>query len=378
MKAHFIGIAGMGMSAIAVLLKEKGWEISGSDEGFYPPGSTYLSAQGINYAPSYGAQNVPKDADIVVVGKHAKLVPEENEEVRTAIQSGLPIRSFAEVLRDLTTETDNIVVAGSYGKSTCTALLAWCLLSAGKDPSYFIGAIPKTPVKSSHAGKDSLFILEGDEYPSANWDSTSKFLYLNPKSLLVTSLTHDHLNVFPTLQDYLAPFRKLIELLPPQEPLFICGDTENGDFFLKDKSRPIITYGLTPGNDWYAENIKLAAVSIFDLMRKGEKVTTLKTSLLGRHNIENIVGVATLLLEKKLLTPPLHGADTHAQLSLHEITERVNASGVAAVGFEEAKEGLKKISADINPEDVILLLTSGDLGGLIEDIPKFAEEKFSA
>src|SRR6202049_1322429 len=140
-RAHFIGIAGKGMSAAALLLREMGVAISGSDEGFYPPVSDYLKAANIPCAQGYKKENIPPDADVIIIGKNAKLVPETNDEVRAAFDSGILVRSFADLLQDMTVSAETIVIAGSYGKSTCTALLAWCLKEADKDPSYFIGEI---------------------------------------------------------------------------------------------------------------------------------------------------------------------------------------------------------------------------------------------
>src|ERR1700742_5325159 len=133
-KAHFIGIAGKGMSAVALLLRQMGVRITGSDEGFYPPVSDYLRNETIPFAAGYRKENIPDDADVIVIGKNAKLVPESNAEVRAAMESGKPVRSFADLLHDLTAGSEPVVVAGSYEKSTCNALLAWCLKSAGKDP----------------------------------------------------------------------------------------------------------------------------------------------------------------------------------------------------------------------------------------------------
>lgn len=227
MKAHFIGICGAGMSATAKLLKEAGWGISGSDEGFYPPISIYLEKNNLPCTPSYSANNIPDDANIIVIGKHAKLVPEENEEVMAAFASGKPIKSFPEVLHQLTAETKNFIIAGSFGKSTCASLAAWILTHAGKDPSYFIGAVPLDLPTNAHLGKGDTFILEGDEYPSANWDKRSKFLLYNAQTVLLTSAEHDHLNVFPTLESYLEPYVELGLQLPPEAIFVACLDGEN-------------------------------------------------------------------------------------------------------------------------------------------------------
>ena len=166
-KAHFIGIAGKGMSATALLLKQMGVEISGSDEGFYPPVSDYLKSANIAFSQGYRKENIPDDVDVIIIGKNAKLQPETNEEVRAAFASGKLVSSFADVLHDMSTSSETVVVAGSYGKSTCTALLAWCLRSAKKDPSYFIGEVTNGFERYAHRGTGPVFVIEGDEYPSS-------------------------------------------------------------------------------------------------------------------------------------------------------------------------------------------------------------------
>src|SRR5262249_51826111 len=158
-------------------------EVSGSDEGYYPPISDFLDREGLTCLTPHSPDNIPAQVDLIVIGKHAKLTPETNEEVHAAFQlreCGLAeIKSFPEVLQELTRETQNVVVAGSYGKSTTTALLAWMLRESGKDPSYFIGAVPLGFSSTAHVGHGKYFVLEGDEYPASNWDSRSKFLFYN-------------------------------------------------------------------------------------------------------------------------------------------------------------------------------------------------------
>lgn len=300
--AHFIGIAGKGMSAVALLLKERGWTISGSDEGFYPPVSDYLVTAGIPFSNGYRKENIPAEAELIVIGKNAKLVPETNEEVRAALESGKPVKSFPDILEELTQETDNIVVAGSYGKSTCTALLSWCLREAGKDPSYFIGEITNGLPCHAHLGKGSAFVLEGDEYPSSNWDTRSKFLHYHPKSVLLVSATHDHVNVYPTHEDYLKPFRELISIVPKDGLLVVNRDEEFAYKLSESFSGKRVSYGRDSESDWYPENCVFGSKTTFDLMHKGERVGSLSTTLLGMHNIENIVGASALLLEKNLLS----------------------------------------------------------------------------
>ena len=178
-KAHFIGLAGVGMSATAILLRDSGVAVTGSDEAIYPPISQVLAREAFACRAPYAAQNIPDDADLIVIGKNARLVPSENDEVaeafaRAARPGGPKILSFAEVLALLSRGHENIVVAGSFGKTTSVAMMAHCLANAGLDPSWMIGAVPLSPARASNAGTGRLFLLEGDEYPSSLRDGFTR------------------------------------------------------------------------------------------------------------------------------------------------------------------------------------------------------------
>lgn len=302
-KVHFIGIAGVGMSATALLLREQGWEVSGSDESFYPPVSTYLAEKHIPIHTPYAAENIPADIDLIVIGKNAKLTM-ENPEVAAAHERGVPIKNFAQVLGDIASERESIVCVGSYGKSSTTALMAHCLVHAGRDPGYFVGAISHDLPATAHLGTDPVFIIEGDEYPSGHDDPQSKFLHFSARDVLLTSAEHDHVNVFPTHEAYLAPFRELLAHIPENGILMGCTDDTSAPSLFPETPARVVTYALkNPEADYYGANIRYAAESTFDLIHRKEKVTTLTTSLLGAHNVQNIIGVAGLLLERALLTP---------------------------------------------------------------------------
>lgn len=302
-KAHLIGICGKGMSGLALLLKQKGYQITGSDEGFYDPIASLLQKNGIKFMPFFSSLNIPKDANLIVIGKHAKLIPEENEEVRAAFRSKIAIQSLPETLGTLAEKTENTVVAGSFGKSTVTALLTWCLKNSKKSPSYFIGAAPFGLKNNAQLGKSKHFIFEGDEYPSSNWDSKSKFLHLHPKNLILISAEPDHINVFPTEKDYLQPYKKLITLLPKDGLLVVSEEGKNINKIIKDAKCKIISYGFGKKSRWHAENVIYGEKTFFDLFKNKNKIINLETSLLGKHNVENIIGASAFLLEKKLITP---------------------------------------------------------------------------
>ncbi|MFH1201170.1 MAG: Mur ligase family protein [bacterium] len=302
-KAHLIGICGKGMSGLALLLKQKGYQITGSDEGFYDPIASLLKKNGIKFIPFHSSLNIPKDANLIIIGKHAKLTPEENGEVKAAFKSKIKIQSLPETLGTLAKKTENTVVVGSFGKSTVAALLAWCLKNSKKDPSYFIGAVPFGFKNNAYLGKSKHFIFEGDEYPSSNWDNTSKFLYLHPKNLILISAEHDHVNVFPNERDYIQPYKKLVSLLPKDGILVVSKEGKNVARVTKNAKCKIINYGFNKKSVWHPENIVYGEKTSFILFRGKNKIINLETSLLGKHNIENIMGVSAFLLEKKLITP---------------------------------------------------------------------------
>lgn len=311
---HFIGICGAGMSAVAKLLRDAGWQVSGSDASFYPPVSTFLEQENLPCTTPYHPDNIPSHTSLVVIGKHAKLTPEQNEEVRHAFaleQEGrLRVVSYPQILETLTQQTENIVVVGSYGKSTTTALLAWVLYHAGADPTYFIGAIPLDFRASSHQGEGRYFVLEGDEYPSANWDSRPKFSYYNANTVVLTSCEHDHFNEFPTLESYLEPYRILLRSLKQENLLVACLDGKEVEGVLPETSARVVTYSgeNREDADWFVSRSETSAEGMrFTVAHRDRKTRAvvqeieITTRLLGAHNRQNIVGCVATLVEQEAL-----------------------------------------------------------------------------
>jgi len=300
-KAHFIGIAGMGMSAAAILLKEQGWSVCGSDTEVYPPATTQLERHGIPYNTSYSPSNIPPDTDLIVIGKNAKLVREQNAEVNAAYESSIRVASFPEILGETIQKRIPIVVAGSYGKSTVTSLLAWCLSHSGVDAGWFIGAAPEE-MEPAHLGTHPVFILEGDEYPTSHEDPRPKFAHYHAHDALITAASHDHVNIYKTQEEFLKPFRTLVSSLPENGTLVLCEDEPRAASLAKDTRANVVSYGLANSPEWSAKNISRGDVTTFDLMHGTKRVAALSTTLLGDHNIQNIVGASALLLEKELVT----------------------------------------------------------------------------
>ncbi len=324
-RAHFIGLAGVGMSATAILLRDSGVAVTGSDEAIYPPISHVLAQETFVCRTPYAPENIPDDADLIVIGKNARLTQDQNAEVaeafaRAARPGGPEIRSFAEVLALLSRGRENIVMAGSFGKTTSVAMMAHALASAGLDPSWMIGAVPLSPARASNAGAGDLFLLEGDEYPSSNTDDRSKFLHYRPAHVLLTPLAHDHVNVFPTIESYLAPFRQLLDLVPRDGLIVAATSGELSEHFLAGVEREVVTFGLARG-DWRAKDIAYGEVSQFTLTERGREVARVRTTQLGAHNIENMVGVGAFALTRGLISVEQYAA---AMASFRGVARRLD------------------------------------------------------
>jgi UDP-N-acetylmuramate: L-alanyl-gamma-D-glutamyl-meso-diaminopimelate ligase len=299
MKIHFTGIAGAGMAAVAQMMQDAGHQVSGSDQDVFPPMSTFVEGLGLPVAWRLDAANLPADLDVLVQGASAKLGGDDNVEARTARARGVRVTTFPELVGDLTRDRVNTVVAGSFGKSTCAALAAHVLRSCGVDAGWLVGAISPSLPATGRWGTSPEMILEGDEYIVGPDDRRSKFALYHPQRLLLTSLVHDHVNVFPTFAEYEAPFRELLRGLSA-DSLAVLRDHPAVRGVAGETRARIVWYGGDSGG-WRAQGEVFGDVTRFDLVAPDGACTPMTTSLLGVHNIENIVGVSALLLETGLV-----------------------------------------------------------------------------
>ena len=348
MHVYFLGIAGAGVSALASVLASEGHKVSGSDDGVFPPVSTYLTRMGIPYHVGFDPARIPEAIDVAIVGSSAKLDLGDNPELAELIRRGVPRYSFAEFLGLHTEGRENIVVAGSFGKSSLTALIAYLMRQAGRDPGYFIGAIPLDLDATGHAGKDKAFVIEGDEYIVGGEDRRSKFLLYHPSQVLLSSIVHDHVNVFPTMAVYEAPFAELLDLLP-RENLLVCAQGYEPIVRLT-AGRKVVWYGLEEGADYRATNIQVGETTTFDLVMPSGEAIPLATQLLGLHNIENIAGAAALLLERgdidaftlRQVLPRFRGVAR--RLDKKTTTSRVPAYEGFGSSYEKARSAIEAIA----------------------------------
>ena len=281
---HFIGIGGTGLSAIARVLLESGYTVSGSDRSDTPLGRDLASA-GIKVVVGHDARNV-RGADVVV---RSSAVPDDNPEVIAAVAAGIPVLKRAAFLGRLMQGKLSIAVAGTHGKTTTTAMISWVFTALGKDPSYIIGGVSKNLARNAHAGKGNIFIIEADEYDRM-------FLGLEPDFAVINTLEHDHPDCFPTLQDYQQAFIDFVHCIKPGGHLFICRDNA-GAFRLAgaaQATRKVWTFGLEPSADYHARSLEVndAGGFSFKLVFKpwgnsAEVAVPVSLQVPGEHNVRN-------------------------------------------------------------------------------------------
>ncbi len=232
---HFIGIGGSGLSAIARLLKESGYEVTGSDKSMSPFAADLQSA-GINVFIGHNSSNVT-GADWVV---RSSAITDDNEEVKAAQQAGIPVYKRADFLGQLMVDKNGIAIAGTHGKTTTTAMIAWMLYAMKRDPSFIVGGTLSNLKVNARAGKGDAFVIEADEYDRM-------FLGLKPQIEVVTNLEHDHPDCYPTFEDMYAAFESFVDLLPSDGTLIACADDKGAVTLLshaRQKGLAVISYSV--------------------------------------------------------------------------------------------------------------------------------------
>ncbi len=240
---HFLGICGTAMGAVAAAMAERGFVVTGSDENVYPPMSTFLEERGIQLSVGYRAENIPTSADVVVVGNAMK---RGNAEVEAVLNRKLFYLSLPEVLKNYFLRgKHNLIVTGTHGKTTTTALLAWIMQSAGHAPSYMIGGIPRNLKQGAKFIDSKFFVIEGDEYDSAFFDKRSKFVHYLPELVIVNNIEFDHADIFRNLDEIKTSFRHLLRIVPQNGMVLLNGDDANCREVVNECLAPIIEIGLS-------------------------------------------------------------------------------------------------------------------------------------
>ena len=290
---YLVAICGTGMTALAGMLKEQGYEVRGSDQNVYPPMSTFLEKMDIPVFDGYDESHLSPPPDLVVIGNS---MSRGNPEVEAVLENKLPYISLPMALSEFFISGHySCVVSGTHGKTTTSSLLAWMLESAGKDPSFFIGGIPENFGKGSKLGQGEIFVSEGDEYDSAFFDKGSKFLHYRPDLVILNNVEFDHADIFRDLEDVEVAFSRLINLIPRNGYLLSCWDDPVVRKLSSKTFSNLITFGLSEDADWRAVNISPEENGTsFDVLFKKEKFGNFTMPVFGLHMVRNCLGVTAV------------------------------------------------------------------------------------
>jgi UDP-N-acetylmuramate: L-alanyl-gamma-D-glutamyl-meso-diaminopimelate ligase len=295
-RIHLIGMCGSAMATLAAMLKSKGFDVRGSDQNVYPPMSDFLVEQHITIFDGYKAEHITADLDLVIVGN---AISRGNVELEEVLDRKIRYCSLPEAIRDhFLWGARSVVIAGTHGKTTTTSLTGWLLTHGGADPSVLIGGIADNFGGSYRMGGGREFVIEGDEYDSAFFDKTAKFLKYLPDIAVINNVEYDHADIYPDLESIRLAFRRLVNLIPRRGLLLVGADDVEARAFAAKAHCRVETFGLSEGADWRAYDLKVGAGSTtFSLQHKGELAGTFEVPLLGAFNVRNAlaaiaVGVA--------------------------------------------------------------------------------------
>jgi UDP-N-acetylmuramate: L-alanyl-gamma-D-glutamyl-meso-diaminopimelate ligase len=283
---HFIGIGGTAMASAAVAMHELGYQVTGSDQDvIYPPMSTFLAERSIRVMAGYAEVNLAHRPDLVVVGN---AISRGNPEAEAVLERKLRYCSLPELLKEFFIRgRRSLVVTGTHGKTTTASLLAWVLESAGLNPSFLIGGIPRNLGQGARFTDSEWFVIEGDEYDTAFFDKRSKFVHYLPEVAIVNNLEFDHADIFPTLADIQLSFRRFIHLIPRNGLLLANGDEANITPLLDVRHCPVKRFGLGAENELKASGLVLKDDSSeFELGG-----TRFRIPMVGELNVRNALAV---------------------------------------------------------------------------------------
>ena len=281
------------MSSLAGMLKEKGYTVTGSDHNVYPPMSTFLENLSIPVREGYSPSNLYPPPDLVIVGN---VITRDNPEANALLELDLPYVSMPQALRKFAMdEKRSIVIAGTHGKTTASALTAWILEIADMSPSFMIGGIAKNFSSNFKLGNGPYFVIEGDEYDTAFFDKRPKFLHYDPYITVITAIEFDHADIYKGIEEIKDAFTRLIEMIPAEGLLCANGDDPAILNEMNKVKCPLLTYAIKREADLYVRDIINGADETgFTVLRGGKEYLGVATELYGDHNIYNILGALSV------------------------------------------------------------------------------------
>ena len=274
------------MGTLAVMLKTRGHDVQGSDHAMYPPMSDYLASQAIRIFDGYDPAHITPEIDVVVVGN---AISRGNTELEDVLDRKIRFVSLPELVRDqFLWMSRSIVIAGTHGKTTTTALTGWLLTAGDLDPSVLVGGIVRNFEGSHRLGSGRDFVIEGDEYDSAFFDKTAKFLKYLPDIAVVGNLEYDHADIYPDMDALRLAFRRFLNLVPRRGLVLIGADSPEAMALAGVARSRVETFGLDADATWRASAIAPSGGRIaFEASYKGEPFGHFESPLYGMHNVRN-------------------------------------------------------------------------------------------
>ena len=325
---HFVAIGGTGMGSLAGLLHARGLRVTGSDDQLYPPMSTLLENWGIRVHEGFRAENVAaEDPELVVIGN---AVRPDNPEAQAVLDEGLPYRSFSDALYELAIAgKHSVVVTGTHGKTTTTSLIGSVLLRTGCDPSLLVGGHALDFGGSFREGDGAHFVVEGDEYDTAFFDKTPKFLHYHPETLVITSVEFDHADIYRDLEHVKDAFRTLLRQMPEDGTVVAALGHEGVRDVVREARCRVVGYGVGPEAqrlEYVASDLEATEEGTrFSLRRQGLPAAATLAPLYGKHNVENAVAAVAVATE---LGVPFEGAMA-ALMGFRGVRRRLEVRGEA-------------------------------------------------
>jgi UDP-N-acetylmuramate: L-alanyl-gamma-D-glutamyl-meso-diaminopimelate ligase len=294
-KIHFVGICGVATGALAVAMKNAGVEVTGSDKGFYPPISNELKKHGILFYAGWHPEKMMSNGkpEVIIVGTASG---SKNPETMFAVENGIKVYSFAEAVGEFLTKKQSIVCTGTWGKTSSSALLAFIFEKNGFSPSYMFGGISLSLDASAKIGQGDISILEGDEYKSSPTDKTAKFFYYKPTHLLLSAVSWDHADLYPTEEAYFKTFEKLLASIPKNGFVVAKASHPGVSSIIKNYKGKLISYG-EDNADYIFHSIRQDKQGTSFLIEHKRELFEIVSPMIGDFQAENITGVFAMAKE---------------------------------------------------------------------------------
>ena len=290
---HLIAVCGTGMAALAVMLKEMGYHVTGSDQKVYPPMSGFLAQNNIRVNDGFHEDNISPHTDLVVVGN---AVRKDNPEVKAINEKQIAFCSMPQAINHFVADKKKrLVVAGTHGKTTTSSLLAWILFHAGLDPSFVIGGMLKNFSSNYRIGKGEYIVIEGDEYDTAFFDKGPKFLHYPPYAAILTGIEFDHADIFKDLSSIKDAFGSYVKIISPSNLVLGYDADINLRQVSLESGYPFTYYGFEPESQWYLKPLSISSFrTVFEVFHSGKHFGKFHVPLMGEHNLLNTLAVIAI------------------------------------------------------------------------------------